>query len=333
MSDKNDSELNDIREGFKLFGSETDGVINPIEAKEIMEIMNMNEKNPFLYNIITNLCSNEEIQQKGGINAEEFISLLEQELDDTSTIEGLQKIFSIFSDNNTSNISLAIISQILNKEKDWGLKQDEEKIKKLLSRQDISGKKINFDEFKDIMKTEKEKSNKIYIKKYSINSFNKNSHSNENSLINNNINSNSNKFHDSDFNDDTKKENNFENNINEINHEKINNNNINDLKYDNDINNFNTTNKENKLNKTKKKYLYMNKSLENSQEKEDNEINYKENEKVDKTEKRYHRRYRDTKSPINKKNEENSIKENKIEEKNNNNQKLSYSHLRFRGKK
>ena len=121
MSDNNDSDLNDIKEGFKLFGSETEGVINPIEAKEIMEIMNMNEKNPFLYNIITNLCSNEEIQQKGGINAEEFISLLDQELDDTSTIEGLQKIFSIFSDDNTSNFLCKLFHKYSAKKRigDW----------------------------------------------------------------------------------------------------------------------------------------------------------------------------------------------------------------------
>ena len=161
MSENNDSELNDIIEGFKLFGSETNGVINPTEVKEIMELMNMNEKNPFLYSVVTKLCSNEEIQQKGGINAEEFISLLDQELDDTSTIEGLQKIFSIFSDNDTCNMSLPIISQILNQEKDFGLEQDEEKIKKLFSRQEISGKKINFDEFKDIMNIKDEKANKI----------------------------------------------------------------------------------------------------------------------------------------------------------------------------
>ena len=147
MSNNQDSELNEIIEGFKLFGSETEGIINPKEIKEIMEIMNMNEKNPFLYNIITKLCTNEEIQQKGGINAENFISLLDQELDDISSIEDLQKIFSIFSDINTNKISLPMISQILNQDMDWDLGQDKEKIKKLISKPEIGGKQIDFDEF------------------------------------------------------------------------------------------------------------------------------------------------------------------------------------------
>ena len=333
MSDNNDSELNDIKEGFKLFGSETNAIINPAEFKEIMELMNMNEKSPFLYNIVTKLCLNEEIQQKGGINAEEFISLLDQELDDTSTLEGLQNIFSIFSDNDNTKMSLPIISQLLNQEKDLGLEQDEEKIKKLFSRQEISGKKIDFDEFKDIMNTKNEKINKIFIKETSNNSNNKNSYSYENSQINNNNNLNNIKFHDSNINNKIKDENNLDNNINEINNEEINNNNNEELKSDDKINNFDSSNQENKLNKTKKRYRYMNKSSDNSQEKEEKEINNKEDEKIDKTEKRYHRRYREAKSPINKQKEENSNKDNKIEEQNSNNKKFSYSHWRFRGKK
>ena len=333
MSDNNDSELNDIKEGFKLFGSETNAIINPAEFKEIMELMNMNEKSPFLYNIVTKLCLNEEIQQKGGINAEEFISLLDQELDDTSTLEGLQNIFSIFSDNDNTKMSLPIISQLLNQEKDLGLEQDEEKIKKLFSRQEISGKKIDFDEFKDIMNTKNEKINKIFIKETSNNSNNKNSYSYENSQINNNNNLNNIKFHDSNINNKIKDENNLDNNINEINNEEINNNNNEELKSDDKINNFDSSNQENKLNKTKKRYRYMNKSSDNSQEKEEKEINNKEDEKIDKTEKRYHRRYREAKSPINKQKEENLNKDNKIEEQNSNNKKFSYSHWRFRGKK
>ena len=333
MSDNNDSELNDIKEGFKLFGSETNAIINPAEFKEIMELMNMNEKSPFLYNIVTKLCLNEEIQQKGGINAEEFISLLDQELDDTSTLEGLQNIFSIFSDNDNTKMSLPIISQLLNQEKDLGLEQDEEKIKKLFSRQEISGKKIDFDEFKDIMNAKNEKINKIFIKETSNNSNNKNSYSYENSQINNNNNLNNLKFRDSNINNRIKDENNLDNNINEINNEEINNNNNEELKSDDKINNFDSSNQENRLNKTKKRYRYMNKSSDNSQEKEEKEINNKEDEKIDKTEKRYHRRYREAKSPINKQKEESSNKDNKIEEQNSNNKKFSYSHWRFRGKK
>ena len=160
MSNNNDSEMKEIIEGFNLFGSETEGLINPIEVKEIMDIMNMGEKNLFLYNIINNLCSDEEIQQNGGINAEDFISLLNQELDDISSIEGLQKIFSIFSDANSNKISLPIFSQIINQNNNLDLGKDEEDIKKLISKPDITGKEMS--QIK--IKKEQKKTNQKIIK-------------------------------------------------------------------------------------------------------------------------------------------------------------------------
>lgn len=310
MSNNQDSELNEIMEGFRLFGSETGGIINPKEIKEIMEIMNMNEKNPFLYDIISKLCTNENIQ---GVNAENFISLLDQEFDDISTIEDLQKIFSIFSDNNTNKISLSMISQILSQDIDWDLGQDEEKIKKLISKPEIGGKQIDFDEFQDIMKTEKDKTNMIYMKKSNINLNHKNNKYNDNEIINNN-NFNINNFQDSNSpSDDNLNINdnsniNLKNNIkntyekenNEIKQEINNNINIKDLNYNNDINNFDSVNQDYKSDKSKqqkssskKKYRYTHKSSEHSEEKENqkeekeaNNISYKyqnNNEKIKNT--------------------------------------------------
>lgn len=280
MSNDNNSELKEIIEGFNLFGSEKDGVINPKEVKEIMEIMNMNEKNPFLYNIIKNLCSNEEIQKKGGINAEDFISLLDTELDDISSIEGLQKIFSIFSDVNNNTICLSNISQILKENKDLGLGQDEEKIKKLLSKPEISGKEIEFNDFKNFMNVSKEKNNFIYVKKSNPNSNNNNYKKYEKEIISNNINN----IQDSSPSHYSKNEleNNFGYNDNEmIKEEEINNNQkITDLNYDDNINNFDNIQINNKLKskksekkiKLKKKYRPMHESPKNKSKNKNEEM-------------------------------------------------------------
>ena len=301
MSNNKDSELKEIIEGFNLFGSETEGLINPIEVKEIMDIMNMSEKNPFLYNIINNLCLDEEIQRKGGINAEDFISLLDQEIDDISSLEGLQKIFSIFSDVNSNKISLPTFSQIIN-QNDMDLGKDSEDIKKLISKPEISGKEIDFNEFKDIMNNgkEKEKTNLIYMKKSSHNSSAKKSKINEN---NNDINNKSYNNQDSKQNSETNiniidtnnkwnsiSKNEIEN-FNEIEQDEDNNKNIIELNYDNDVNNFDNINPEYKLNnpkeennKSKKKYRHMHESPKNKKEnefqKDQEELSNQEEEKI-----------------------------------------------------
>ena len=301
MSNNKDSELKEIIEGFNLFGSETEGLINPIEVKEIMDIMNMSEKNPFLYNIINNLCLDEEIQRKGGINAEDFISLLDQEIDDISSLEGLQKIFSIFSDVNSNKISLPTFSQIIN-QNDMDLGKDSEDIKKLISKPEISGKEIDFNEFKDLMNIgkEKEKPNLIYMKKSSHNSSAKKNKINEN---NNDINNKSYNNQDSKQNSETNiniidtnnkwnsiSKNEIEN-FNEIEQDEDNNKNIIELNYDNDVNNFDNVNPEYKLNnpieennKSKKKYRHMHESPKNKKENEfqndKEEINNQGEEKI-----------------------------------------------------
>lgn len=366
MSEKQDSELNDIIEGFKLFGSETDGKINPKEFKEIMDIMNMNEKYPFLYKIISNLCANEEIKQKGGLEADDFISILDQELDDISTFEGLQKIFEIFSDMNTNKISLPVISQILNKDINLEIGEDEEKIKKLFSKPEISGKNIDFDEFNYLMKNDKEKSDIISNNKmYNIN-YN---HQKIKDYENNESNSEKeNKFDKNNSQNNIENENDINNNDIRINEEK----NIFYSKIQNDVNNFDNVNQGYSLNKineeknkSKRYFPYKYKSFENRKQEEyqngENDINYqdihltnnkvnknKENDEIikndlefnnkdktdEKIEKRYHRRYRNIKSSPQKKKEgnESNIQENNKEEKNNNN-KISSNRWRYRGKK
>ena len=186
MSDNHHSELNDIIEGFQMFSSDTDGLINPNELKEIMEIMNMNEKNPFLYNIINQLCSYSDINQKGGIDPGDFISLLDQELNDTSSIEGLEKIFTALYTPSTNTILLQNIPKI-----DNNIEKDET-IKTLFSKPEVNGKEIDFNKFVEIMKKNGDspkfsKTEKVYKKKISMKEGRESYHSEKKKVNNNEI--------------------------------------------------------------------------------------------------------------------------------------------------
>ena len=152
MNKNQDSELNEIIEGFKILGSDSGGLVNPNDLKEIMDIMNMSEKNPYIYNIILALCSDEETQQKGGIEASDFISLLDQNLNDTSSTGGIQKLFSVFSNSSTNKIPMPAFTQFLGDGTSFG--EEGEKIKKLITKPEINGKELDFNEFHDIVRTE-----------------------------------------------------------------------------------------------------------------------------------------------------------------------------------
>ena len=166
MSHKKDPEIKSIIEGFQMMGSETGGLINPKELKEIMEIMNMEEKNPFLYNIIEKLCNDPKVEKKGGIEAEDFISQLDNGLNDSSSMEGLYNLFTVFFNPITSKIPITTFSQIA---KSIGDDEEEEKIKYLTNKAQLGDKELNFNEFNEIIPLEspKRQNEKMIYKKKS----------------------------------------------------------------------------------------------------------------------------------------------------------------------
>lgn len=205
MANDKDDELTSIIEGFKIFSSDDGDLINPNELKEIMEIMNMDEKNPFLYNIINNFCTDPQIHEKGGVDAECFISQLDQELEDDSSLGGIQKLFSVFYNPNTYTVPITTFSQA---SINTGDEENENILKNLISKSKLGDKEIDFNEFRDIMKgetpkkgKEKENENIVYKKKISsdkresLHNHSKNNHSgsNNNNSINENINNKINK--------------------------------------------------------------------------------------------------------------------------------------------
>lgn len=327
FSHKQDSELNDIIEGFQMFASDEGGLINPNDLKEIMETMNMAEKNPYIYNIILDLCSNPEIQEKGGIEASDFISLLDQGINDTSTTEGIHNIFSVFSNPSTNTVPLQIFSQIAGEDNSV---EGGEDIKNLISKPEMNGKELNFDEFHDIVKTETPKQNPnerpLYIKKsssregYSNNLKNKfNNKKNNDDSINNN-----NDFNN--INNNMGSKNSSERNSSRYSYQNkrspnIEENNNNNYKYtkglpkksfplnanNNDNNNLDYNNQKDEG--AIKRKVYRHNRGSNQDKDNENDYNYDEEiieniknieennsgEKSDRAERRYHRRYRETK--------------------------------------
>ena len=57
------------------------------------------------------------------------------------------------------------LSNILNEDKSANLEDENNKFQKLMSRPEINGKEIDFNEFHDMIKPEKPKQNIIYVKK------------------------------------------------------------------------------------------------------------------------------------------------------------------------
>ena len=152
-----EEDLKEIKEGFEMFDIENKGQIDPLELKETMEEMNLKEKNPFIYDIISSFCSDKNIKSKGGLSSDDFISYLQNEMSDTNGKKGIKTIFNVFSDLD-NKIPMTTFYQTA---REVGDEEGGAEIRDLVEKSKTGGKEIDFDEFYDIMSTKdpKEKYN------------------------------------------------------------------------------------------------------------------------------------------------------------------------------
>ena len=152
-----EEDLKEIKEGFEMFDVENKGQIDPLELKETMEEMNLKEKNPFIYDIISSFCSDKNIRSKGGLSSEDFISYLQNEMSDAKGKKGIKTIFNVFSDLD-NKIPMTTFYQTA---REVGDEEGGAEIRDLVEKSKAGGKEIDFDEFYDIMSNQvpKEKNN------------------------------------------------------------------------------------------------------------------------------------------------------------------------------
>ena len=155
-----DEEINEIRKGFEMFDVENKGQIDPFELKETMEEMNLKNKNPFIYELITSLCLGKDIKSKGGLTSDEFISILQEKISDVESKQGIKTIYEVFSDSD-NKVPMPTFYQVA---KEVGDEEGGVEIRNLVELSKTGGKEIDFNEFYYIMKE------KNIMNKYNYNS-------------------------------------------------------------------------------------------------------------------------------------------------------------------
>ena len=158
-----------ILEGLEFFeSSENPDLINPNEIKILMDKLELNEKMTFIYNLISELCSNKKLLHNGYISKTDFISYIEKKLNDSESKEGINTIYNVFTDSKEDTLPLTTFCKTA---REIGDMEKDEELKQLLKEAEMTGKELSFEEFNDIMK-KKEKNDdnnykiKIEEKKY-----------------------------------------------------------------------------------------------------------------------------------------------------------------------
>ena len=141
----------EIKNNFESFDPNNRGIIETQKLNDFINSINSKKKNPFIYNSIKSLTALKEQENEEGISSEEYISFIDNKLNDDKSNEGLKNIFNVFCDGNTGNISWNTFPLIA---RELGNNEIADKLLKIIKQSKMYTKELNFKEFFELMNNE-----------------------------------------------------------------------------------------------------------------------------------------------------------------------------------
>ena len=141
------SDGNEIKDTFELFDANGDGRINTREIRGAMQSIGFDEKNPTVYEVMTEL-DNPRNKNSGGATFNDFCQTVNYRVPERETTEDLRKVFSLFVDPNSNTTSLESIKRVAD---ELGENIEELELNAMLNKASKAGAKLTFDDFVAIM--------------------------------------------------------------------------------------------------------------------------------------------------------------------------------------
>ena len=167
-SSKNKTEQyeNEIKTNFKTYNDNKKDIIQAKKFNDLIYISKNNKKNQFMYDSIKSLIDLKQEEKEENISPEEYISFIENQLNTDRNNNNLKNIFNVFCDSNTQKISWNTFPLIA---KELGNEELADNLMNVIRQSKLYSKKINYEEFLDIMNSESdEEKEKIDIKSSNI---------------------------------------------------------------------------------------------------------------------------------------------------------------------
>jgi Ca2+-binding EF-hand superfamily protein len=151
LKDKSLQYKTEIKNNFESFDPNNRGIIETQELNDFINSINSKKKNPFIYNSIKSLTALKKQENEEGISSEEYISFIDNKLNDDKSNEGLKNLFNVFCDGNTGNISWNTFPLIA---RELGNNEIADKLLKIIKQSKMYTKELNFKEFFELMNNE-----------------------------------------------------------------------------------------------------------------------------------------------------------------------------------
>ena len=175
LKDETNEYKDEIKSSFKLYNDNKKDIIKTKQFNDFINIVDTkNKKNKFMNDSIKTLIASKQEEKDENISSDEYISYIENKLNNGKANNELKNIFNVFCDSQTEKISWNSFPLIA---KELGNNELSNNLFNLIKQSKLYLKDINYDEFLDIMNAESdEEKENINIK------------SNVDTIENNNIN-------------------------------------------------------------------------------------------------------------------------------------------------
>ena len=138
----------EIKKAFELFDQNGTGKIDPREIRLAMQSIGYDEKNPVMYQIVSELDT-PLYNKKGGVSFNDFCQTVNNRIPERETTEDLRKVFNLFLDNpNSKTTSLRAIKRVADA---LGENIEEAELNAMLLKASKAGPNLTFEDFVEIM--------------------------------------------------------------------------------------------------------------------------------------------------------------------------------------
>ncbi len=138
----------EIKKAFELFDQNGNGKIDPKEIKLAMQSIGYDEKNPLMYQIVTELDT-PLYNKNGGVSFNDFCQTVNNRVPERETTEDLRKVYNLFLEDPTAKTtSLASIKRVAD---ELGENYEEAELNAMLQKASKAGPNLTFEDFVEIM--------------------------------------------------------------------------------------------------------------------------------------------------------------------------------------
>ena len=152
LKDETNEYKEEIKSSFKLYNDNKKDIIQTKQFNDFINIVDVkNKKNKFMNDSIKTLIASKQEEKDENISSDEYISYIENKLNNGKANNELKNIFNVFCDSQTEKISWNSFPLIA---KELGNNELSNNLFNLIKQSKLYLKDINYEEFLDIMNAE-----------------------------------------------------------------------------------------------------------------------------------------------------------------------------------